>query len=62
MNSPNFFAELKRRNLYKGAVVTNDKTDHSEVFVTVRFRAGPRPREMSQHRYSGSFNFRSNAL
>jgi len=25
MNSPNFFAELKRRNLYKVAVVTNDK-------------------------------------
>jgi len=25
MNSPNFFAELKRRNLYKVGVVTNDK-------------------------------------
>src|SRR5882724_9614046 len=25
MNSPNFFAELKRRNLYKVAAVTNDK-------------------------------------
>jgi len=25
MNSPNFFAELKRRNLCKVAVVTNDK-------------------------------------
>jgi len=41
MNSPNFFAELKRRNLYKVAVVTNDKNCPSEVFVTVRFRAGP---------------------